>query len=75
MKANALVDRLADLDDYTSRYDAAMERLTADLIDSGTAQQILDGWTALLLDQATDLVSADTIDTESTAVSDIITPS
>lgn len=74
-KENALVDRLAELDDYTSRYDAATERLTADLIDSGTAQQILDGWTTLLLDQAADLVSADTIDTESAAVSDIITPS
>ena len=72
-KANTLVDRLADLDEYTSRYDAAMAELRADLIDSGVAQQILDGWTSLLVDQATDLVSADTIEAESTAVSDVLT--
>jgi spore coat protein CotH len=72
-KANTLVDRLADLDEYTSRYDAAMAELRAQLIDSGTAQQVLDEWTQLLVDQAGDLVSADTIRSESAAIAAILT--
>ncbi len=71
-KANPLVDRLAGLDDYTTRYDAATARLTSELIESGTAASLVDSWTSLLVDQAADLVGVDTIADESAAVAEML---
>ncbi|PSL39287.1 spore coat protein CotH [Labedella gwakjiensis] len=63
--SNVLVERFLENEDFAALVDTATEDLQASLIDSGRAQEILDEWTATLLDDATDLVDEATIEEES----------
>ncbi len=69
-RSNVLADRFMENEEFSALYDEALERLRSELYDSGTAQAILDDWTALLEGAATHLVDAETIATESAAVAE-----
>jgi spore coat protein CotH len=69
---NVLAERFRADADFAALVEQATADLQASLYDSGTAAQILDEWTAVLKEQATDLVPADTIDTEAAQISQII---
>ena len=69
---NVLAERFRANADFAALVEQALADLQASLYDSGTAAQILDEWTAVLKEQATDLVPADTIDTEAAHISKII---
>jgi len=47
--------------------------LTASLYDTGDAQAVLDRWTALLQEQASDLIDDDTLQSESDAIAAYLT--
>jgi spore coat protein CotH len=66
--SNVLADRFLADADFAALYDEATASLTASLIDSGEALSVLDEWTALLVAEATDLVSPETIAEESDAL-------
>ncbi len=66
--SNVLSERFLAQDTFVDLYDAAVERLQAELFDDGTAQGVLDTWTAVLSDQATDLVEASTVESDAEQV-------
>ncbi len=68
MGSNVLSERFLATAEFVELYDAAVERLQAELFDDGTAQGVLDSWTAVLTDQATDLVDASTVETDAQQV-------
>ena len=72
---NVLTEKFTANTDFAALVAAAKTELTADLYTSGRAQQVLDSWTSVLLAQATGLVSADTINSESAAVAKYFTSS
>lgn len=65
---NVLVQRFEENEEFAALISAATESLQADLVDSGYATDVLDQWTTLLTEQAGDLVSIETIESESAAV-------
>lgn len=65
---NILVARFLANEEWSTLRDDTSATLQADLFDSGVAQEILDQWVALLEAQAIDLVSADTIEQEASAI-------
>lgn len=65
---NILVTRFLADDDFAALVDQATADLTSSLVTSGTAQEILDRWTALLTDEASDLVDPTTITSESESI-------
>ena len=67
-RTNPLVERFLANDEFAARYEARLAELRADLVDSGTAQTILDQWTQTLSTQAADLVSADVVQSEATNI-------
>lgn len=67
-RSNVLVDRFHDVPGFETRYDAALERLRADLFDSGTATETLDRWVSVLDAQASDLVDTATINSDADAI-------
>lgn len=69
-RTNVLADRFMANEEFSALYDAALERLRSELYSSGTAQAILDDWSALLQSAATHLVDSETIATESAAISE-----
>ncbi|MFT4282341.1 CotH kinase family protein [Microbacterium sp.] len=66
--SNVLAERFLANDEFHALYESALERLQSELIESGTAAQLLQEWTEVLNEQASDLVSADTISQESEAL-------
>ena len=65
---NILVTRFLADDDFAALVDQATADLTSSLVTSGTAQKILDRWTALLTDEASDLVDPATVTAESESI-------
>ena len=61
---NVLSEKFMANQQFAALVAQAKTDLKAELYDSGTAQQILDTWSATLTAQATDLVSAETITAE-----------
>lgn len=72
-KSNVLVERFNEVDAFVALYDAAKAELQTQLLDSGTATEILDQWTSVLTAQASDLVSTDTITSEAAAIAAFFT--
>ena len=66
--SNVLAERFLENDEYAALYEAELDRLQEELYDSGTATELLDEWTQTLLDGASDLVDAETIQEESDAI-------
>lgn len=66
--SNVLVERFLANADFAALYEAELERLEAELIDSGLAQEQLEAWTDLLLTNATTLVQEATVNEESEAL-------
>ncbi len=64
---NILAERFAEL--FPDAVAAATATLDSTLIASGTAEAVLDEWTAVLAEGASDLVSESTIETEAAAIS------
>lgn len=65
---NVLVTRFLADEDFAALVDQATADLTSSLVTSGTAQEILDRWTALLTAEASDLVDPATVEAESESV-------
>ncbi len=63
--SNILAERFLANDDFAALYAAELERLQTDLVDSGTASDLLQNWTTTLIDGASDLVDTATIQEES----------
>jgi len=68
MGGNVLSEKFMANEQFAALVTQATTALRAELYSSGTAQQILDTWTATLLAQATDVVPAETIDSESSSL-------
>ncbi|MFT4231295.1 MAG: CotH kinase family protein [Leucobacter sp.] len=65
---NILSERFLANADFKALYTAARERLETELYDSGVAAEVLSEWTQVLIDGASDIVSADVITQESEAL-------
>ena len=65
---NVLVERFTAVAEWADLVDQAKADLTAELVDSGYAEEVLDQWSAVLTDQASDLVDADTVQQEAGAI-------
>jgi spore coat protein CotH len=70
---NILATRFMADSTFSALVDTETAALTTSLYDSGDAQAVLDRWTALLEDQASDLISADTLQSESDDISSYFT--
>ncbi|MCO5215396.1 MAG: CotH kinase family protein [Thermomicrobiales bacterium] len=65
---NPLVNRFLANEEWSTLRDTTSETLRTDLLQSGVAAGILDQWVALLEQEATDLVSLDTIEQEASSI-------
>ena len=65
---NILVERFTAVAEWADLVDQAKADLAAELVDSGSAEVVLDQWVALLTEQAGDLVDADTVQEEADAI-------
>lgn len=70
---NVLSSRFLANDTFHSAYDTALDTLITSVYDSGDAQAYLDDLVALLTDQASDLVDANTIQTEADSIASMLT--
>lgn len=70
---NILVERWNAADEFTGMVETASERLRSDLIESGVAADTLDRWVGVLESQASDMLDANTIATESDAIAEFFT--
>ena len=70
---NVLVTRFLADEDFAALVDQATGDLTSSLVTDGTAQEILDRWTTLLTDEASDLVDPTTITSESESITKALT--
>lgn len=70
-RTNPLVERFVE--QFGELYEQRLAELEAALFDSGSAQSILDEWSAMLTDQATALVDAATIASEAEAIGSALT--
>ncbi|GAA5028809.1 CotH kinase family protein [Microbacterium fluvii] len=59
--SNVLAERFLADADFAALYRSELERLQAEIVDSGDAQHLVDQWTQTLLDGASDLVDSATI--------------
>lgn len=66
--SNVLVERFLQVDEFAALYAEQLTYLDEALIESGLAEDILDQWTATLQEGATDIVAAEVIATEATAL-------
>lgn len=66
--SNILVERFTAVDAWADLVDEAKADLTAELFDSGYAEEVLDQWVAVLTEQAGDLVDADTVQQEADVI-------
>ncbi|WP_374456976.1 CotH kinase family protein [Nocardioides sp.] len=67
-RSNVLVERFAAVEEWADLVDQAKADLTAELYDSGYAEEVLDRWAGVLTEQAGDLVDADTVQEEADAI-------
>lgn len=70
---NILASRFLADSTFSALVDTETASLTTSLYDSGDAQAVLDRWTALLEDQASDLISADTLKSEADDIASYFT--
>ncbi|MFI2104412.1 CotH kinase family protein [Isoptericola sp. NPDC019693] len=70
---NVLVTRFLENEDFAAAYESALEDLTTSVYDSGDAQDYLDAVTSTLSADASDLVDADTLESESQEIADLLT--
>ncbi|MBG6084952.1 CotH kinase family protein [Zhihengliuella flava] len=68
--SNPLVERFLADEGFAELYSEAQERLQSELIDSGAAEDIVNSWSTLLQDEASDLVEAATVTTEADSILD-----
>ncbi|MDT0184752.1 CotH kinase family protein [Microbacterium sp. ARD31] len=66
--SNVLVERFTAVDEWADLVEDAKADLAAELYDSGYAEEVLDRWSALLTEQAGDLVDAATVQEEADAI-------
>lgn len=59
--------------EFKAMYDAELASIKAELYGGGKAQEVVDRWTKLLTEQASDLVPAATITQEAAAISKFFT--
>ena len=71
-RSNPLVERFLANADFGALYEQQLEELTAELIDSGDAERVLETLTDALTEQATDLVDTDTIAQESASIAEAL---
>ena len=71
--SNILETRFRASDTFMEMYNKAYADLTVSLIDSGFAQDVLDQYTELLITQASDLVSPDTVESDAKVISNQLT--
>ena len=71
--SNILETRFRASDTFMEMYNKAYADLTVSLIDSGFAQDVLDQYTELLIAQASDLVSPDTVESDAKVISNQLT--
>ena len=67
-QSNALSQRFQENNEFAALIDEASARLQSDLIDSGYTSEVLQEWTTVLSEQASDLVSTETTQSESDSV-------
>lgn len=70
---NILVERFLANDEWNALYEQNVDELTDQLIDSGAAQQVLDGWADLLTSEASELVSESTVTQEADQIAAYLT--
>ncbi len=68
MGGNVLSERFLADETFAALYAERLAELTAELYDSGAAAEVLAGWTAVLTAQASDLVPAETVETEASSI-------
>jgi len=66
--SNILVERFTAVDAWADLVEQAKTDLTAQLYESGYAEEVLDSWVTVLTEQAGDLVDATTVQEEADAV-------
>lgn len=66
---NTLASRFLENDDFTQLYNDSLADLTESIYDSGDAQAYLDELVDLLSEQASDLIDADTLQSEADSIS------
>ena len=67
-RGNVLVDRFEEVPEFQALYEESVERLQAELFDSGAAEDVLQGWVDLLTEQASDIVTEETVRQEAAEV-------
>ena len=67
-RGNVLAERFLDDDAFEALYTERLAELRQTLYADGAAQEVLTRWTDLLTEQASDLVSAETIESEAAAI-------
>ena len=67
-QSNPLVTRFLADEDFKALYEAAKTELADKLYESGTAEEILDKWTTLLNNEASDLIDSETVSSEADAI-------
>jgi len=70
---NILSTRFLADSTFSALTETTTATLTENLYDSGDAQAVLDRWTVLLEEQASDLISGDTLQSESDAIAAFLT--
>jgi len=70
---NILATRFLADSTFSALTESATATLTTSLYDSGDAQAVLDHWTTLLDEQASDLISTDALQSESDAIAVYLT--
>ena len=72
---NVLATRFLADSTFSALTETATAALTASLYDSGDAQAVLDRWSALLEEQASDLIATDTLQSEADTIAGFFTSS
>ena len=70
---NPLTTRFHNDAGFQAKYEQALAELRMELFDSGQAQETLDKWSALLTEQAADLVAPETVQKEAESISAFFT--
>jgi spore coat protein CotH len=68
-----LVERFHANTDFEALYQAKLSELTAALVDSGVAEELLAARVTVLTEQASELVDVADIDQEADAIAEILT--
>lgn len=68
MGGNVLAERFMADEEFAALYTTTLADLTETLYTSGAAADVLESWSAVLTDQASDLVPTETIDEEAAAI-------